>query len=98
MGKTKIPDPPKWIHKAGTASPDAVFHGESLRTKADRVDARIKDYSYGDVPKRRRERDIESDIADLLGDLLHLCDKEGLDFEKLSKRALNYYKAEINGE
>ena len=38
--------------------------------------------------------DLESDIADLLADLRHLCDGLGLDFAELDKCGYRHYSAE----
>jgi hypothetical protein len=34
-------------------------------------------------------------VMDLLADLRHLCDRWGLDFDKLSQEGLDHYRAEI---
>ena len=37
-------------------------------------------------------------LGDLLGDLRHLCDAIGHDFDTLAARSASYYEAEVNGE
>lgn len=37
---------------------------------------------------------LETDIGDLLIDLRHLCDKEGLDWEKIADKATRYFDME----
>lgn len=37
-------------------------------------------------------------MVDLLGDLRHLCDALGFDFEDVAKASFYYYDAEIRGE
>lgn len=39
----------------------------------------------------------DTSIADLLGDLRHLCDALGLDFGQLSDRGYSYYSEELAG-
>lgn len=39
-------------------------------------------------------RDLPSAIADLLTDLRHLCDREGLAFHELDRRAHRHYAEE----
>jgi hypothetical protein len=38
--------------------------------------------------------DVESSITDILADLRHLCDKNGLDFATRDKTAYMHYLAE----
>lgn len=39
---------------------------------------------------------LETDIGDLITDLLHLCDREGLDHAKILDRAQRYYGMEMS--
>lgn len=50
--------------------------------------------------KRRKERtpyDIERDAAvtDLLADLRHLCERDGIDFDACVRMSADHYEAEI---
>lgn len=40
----------------------------------------------------------ETAIYDLLGDLRHLCDALGLNFDELNDRGARHYEAEVTGE
>jgi hypothetical protein len=44
------------------------------------------------------EADTEAALTDLLADLRHFCDREGLDFEEYMLRALKNYLQEIDGK
>ena len=37
-------------------------------------------------------------ITDLLADLMHFCDEQGIDFESCSRMATMHYEAEVNHE
>lgn len=45
---------------------------------------------YGDTP--------ETDITDLLADIRHFCDANGLDFANLDRMAYQHYLAELGEE
>lgn len=38
---------------------------------------------------------LETAVSDLLGDIRHLCDNEGLEFAKLDRRGHGHYTAEV---
>jgi hypothetical protein len=42
--------------------------------------------------------DLGTSISDLLGDLRHLCDALGLDYDSLDLHGLAHYNAELRGE
>ncbi|USH45367.1 hypothetical protein SEA_RUTHIEJR_89 [Mycobacterium phage Ruthiejr] len=42
--------------------------------------------------------ELETAVTDLLGDLRHLCDALGLDFEDAAEMSFCHYDAEIRGE
>lgn len=44
------------------------------------------------------ESEAETMVADLLGDLRHLCDAINVDFDVVLNRSEVFYNAEINGE
>lgn len=41
---------------------------------------------------------LDEGIIDLLADLRHLCDAEGLDFAELDRMAHDHYKVELTAE
>ncbi len=42
--------------------------------------------------------DYETRIGDLVTDLIHLCDREGVHFDAIVKRALQHHAAELEEE
>lgn len=44
------------------------------------------------------ENDVETQVSDLLGDLLHLADAAGFDFDEALYQARSNYHYEVNGE
>lgn len=46
---------------------------------------------------RLHGEDVDTVISDLLGDLLHLCDALGHDFDALLERGCSHYEAEVEG-
>lgn len=88
--------PHYWNRRAGSANPYVTHVGKSLNELATRADARIANYCYSDGVKYP-VRDRRSDMLDMLGDLMHLCDKEGYDFNKILTDAKRHYEEEING-
>ena len=88
----------RWKHQAGTQNPSkeylagvptlrrsALLGEESLRLYARRTGLTF-------------EADTEAALTDLLADLRHFCDREGLDFEEYMLRALKNYLQEIDGK
>jgi hypothetical protein len=51
-----------------------------------------------DTFMRETGTDAEDAIPDLLGDLMHLCDMRGLDFNALLNRGAGHYQAEVEIE
>lgn len=47
---------------------------------------------------RHARADRETAITDLVANLLHLCDREGLDFEEITERALWHHRTERRAE
>ncbi len=49
------------------------------------------------VRKHGKEQtgNTEGGIVDMLANLLHICDQEGLDFAECERQARNHYQAEI---
>jgi len=41
--------------------------------------------------------DRETVLQDLLSDLMHLCDQDGLDFDALAERAAGHHREEVDG-
>lgn len=54
--------------------------------------------TYADVTRSGTSEDPSTVIGDLLGDLRHLCDALGLDFDALSEDGREHYDAELRGE
>lgn len=42
--------------------------------------------------------DLETVTSDLVGDLLHLCDALGLDWEEIFERGERFYREELSGD
>jgi hypothetical protein len=63
-------------------------------TRADRAEAALNAY----IERRGYEDDTGSDIADLLGDIMHFCKIEGIDFDKKLTVAQVNYAAETEGK
>jgi hypothetical protein len=49
-----------------------------------------KDTGLGD------EDGLDTAIGDLLGDLMHLCDRESLDFNEMVEKGRHYYEGETS--
>lgn len=47
--------------------------------------------------ERAGENEMETNISDLLGDLMHLCDALGIDFDEAVDDGRVYYEAEVEG-
>jgi hypothetical protein len=88
----------RWKRKAGAQDPSkeycagvptlrrsALLGEESLRLYARRTGLNF-------------DGDTEAALSDLLTDLQHFCDREGLDYERYAARARNNYCREIDGE
>ncbi len=43
-------------------------------------------------------KDVKTAVIDLLADVHHLCDKQGLDFSSMLKSARNHHAAEVAGD
>lgn len=48
--------------------------------------------------KRVGENEMETNVSDLLADLMHLSDALGIDFDNAVYAGRNHYEAEIRGE
>ena len=87
----------KWKHKAGKQNPEEIYcqgvptlrRSSVLAEEALRLYAKRTGLSYGG--------DSEAAASDLLTDLMHLCDREGLTFEDLLSDARNNHTHEIDG-
>jgi len=62
----------------------------------------VNNYDRADFARRTLEAyrrivrgDMETALGDLLGDLRHYCDLQGLDFAKVNKRAHHMYLTEL---
>ncbi|UJD20915.1 hypothetical protein SEA_ZIMMER_77 [Mycobacterium phage Zimmer] len=44
------------------------------------------------------DNDVATQLSDLLGDLMHLADAAGIDFDEAVNKAEFNYDAEVNGE
>ncbi len=47
--------------------------------------------------KRVGEDEVETNVSDLLGDIMHLCDALGIDFDDMIHRGLRHYDREVKG-
>lgn len=45
-----------------------------------------------------QDEDLETKMTDLLADMMHLADQNGLDFEKLTEHAENHFDEEFEEE
>jgi hypothetical protein len=50
------------------------------------------------VETRTKDEPLDEQVSDLLADLMHLCDAEGLDFNELSERGQGNHEAEVQEE
>ena len=82
----------KWVRQVGDVSPDEEHEGNTLRHRASRAEYVIKRYNYlGGDPDFGA-----TNASDLLTDLLHLCDREGWDWNAVLARAFRNYNAETH--
>lgn len=44
------------------------------------------------------ENELETNVTDLLADLVHLCNAKGIDFDKALLQAFRYHEAEVTGD
>lgn len=90
-------EPRPWITQAGTQNPDEEMgSGMTLRRHAEFGDAALQAYAVRTGLTLPGE--YEEAVSDLIGDVQHLCDREGLDFEELIDRAGRRYNEEIEGD
>jgi len=83
-----------WIRQAGNVAPDEEHENFTLRGRAQRADHAIA--AYNDL--RGDPEFAETDVSDLLTDLMHLVDREGWDWKEVLTRASQNYDAEIHKE
>ena len=84
--------PENWKRQAGKLDPDKVpEYGDdyTLRERAARAEKALSEHL---------DEDYEQGMVDLLGDLMHLADREGEDFDTLVRKARSHYLAEIDDE
>lgn len=55
-------------------------------------------YAFAAVTHAADEEELDTLVGDLLCDLMHLCDRDGLDFAALLERAQTHYAAEVADE
>lgn len=86
-----------WGYQAGAQDPFKVYLKgvPTLRRSATLGEEAVR--LYADRTGITFEGDEETAIADLLADLRHLCNRDGLRFEELVERSQSYYSEEING-
>lgn len=65
-------------------------------TRALRIDEMMERYCW--VLERRRWMRDEDDLKDMLTDLMHLCNRDGVDFDDILRTARMNYEAEIEEE
>jgi len=89
----------EWKRQAGALGPDEEpgYGPPTLRQKAAFADAALGPYAEV-TGLGYPEPEMSEAITDLLSDLRHLCDREGLDFATLDDRAQRHYEDEIDGE
>lgn len=91
-GDRPVEKPVPWGHQAGTRGPDApgAFEQDfTLRERAARAERALAVHMNDDVEQATR---------DLLGDLMHLANREALEFDELLASGRANYQKEINGE
>lgn len=97
------------IHRATPVTAESVAdlptRGSSELTYTDHVKDNAIRASYGSEAVRAYgatthmlDEEPETAISDLVGDLRHLCDSLGLDFDELADNGTSHYEAEIRGE
>lgn len=87
---------PYWRHRAGTHGPTLpVGDHYSLMHLSERIDAALKAYEEHDQVDHGKGACI---VTDILSDLRHWCDREGVDFDVCLSGSLDIYKREINGQ
>lgn len=62
---------------------------------SERVDAALRAYEEHDQVDHGKDRYI---VTDLLCDLRHWCNREGVDIDACLSMSLDVYKREINGQ
>jgi len=65
---------------------------KSNKKRAKRARKAIVNYSTGYGPP---SNELETDIVDMMTDLRHLCDADGLSYAELDRRACGHYCAEV---
>ena len=63
--------------------------------RAERAFAAVFGFSYDTPPDPEEYADLRDDIADILTNLMHLCDREKLEFIELLETAESHYGVEI---
>lgn len=87
---------PAWKSQAGTHPPSLpVGDYYSLVHTTERVDSALKAYEEYDQVDHGKGACI---VTDILSDLRHWCDREGVDFDVCLSGSLDIYKREINGQ
>lgn len=71
-----------WIRQAGPRDPNNPKpDGHSLVSRAAKIDEAVKGF--------------DGEIGDLVADILHWCDREGVDFEDVLETARAHHDAEV---
>lgn len=78
-----------WKHQAGDIGPDEETEGLTMRQRAESAEKVVKGYV---------DDDLETCMKDLVTDIMHLCDREGIDGQDLLDRAYRMYLIEISKE
>lgn len=89
----------RWKHKGGSQDPGKVYLAgvPTLRQSARYGEEALRLYA-GRAGILNFDGDTEAALSDLLTDLRHFCDREGLDYERYAARARNNYVRETDGE
>ena len=91
------PEPRPWLTQAGTQAPDEPMgSGMTLRRHAEFGDAAL--HPYATRTGLTLPDEYEEAVKDSLGDIMHVCDREGLDFEEMLASAQARYSEEIDGD
>lgn len=90
---------PEWKRQAGSVDPyDAAESGTTLDERANRALAALRAYANADVGVGASEvAEVEPyHVRDLLCDLRHYCDREGIDTEREFRMGEEHYTVEID--
>jgi len=91
------PEPRPWLVQAGEQDPDAPMgSGLSLRAYAESGDAALRAYAVR--TGLRLPDEYEEAVKDALTGIMHVCDREDVDFEAALDSARRRYNEEIDGD